>query len=95
MAQAGRTIERMQGEENTRTQRQQLDLLLDTMPAYVAYTDVDLNLVYANRAMAEWWGYSKEQVAGKNFREVAAPGGYERNAPYLRQARGQPADRDP
>ncbi len=47
---------------------------------------MDLQILHANRAMADWWGYAKDQVVGKNFREVATPGGYERNEPYIRQA---------
>jgi two-component system nitrate/nitrite sensor histidine kinase NarX len=81
-----RQIELEMQNEELRTQQQRLDLMLDNMPAYIAYLDSDLNILHANRAMAEWWGYSKEQVVGRNFKEVAVPGGYERNAPYLRQA---------
>ena len=36
--------------------------------------------------MAEWWGYSKEYVVGKNYKEVSRPGTYERLEPLLRQA---------
>jgi len=56
------------------------------VPAYIAYSDADLNLLHTNRAMAGWWGYAKEQVVGKNYEEVARPGTYELIAPYLRRA---------
>jgi len=82
----GWAIERMQAQEELRTKQQKLELVLDSMPAYVAYLDPDLQILHANRAIAEWWGYSKEQVVGKNYKEVARPEPYEQNARYLRQA---------
>ena len=75
----------MQNEELRRAQ-EELELIIDSMPAYIAYTDSELKILHINRALAEWWGYSKEQVVGRNFEEVARPGGYEHNAPYFRQA---------
>jgi PAS domain S-box-containing protein len=77
--------EQRRAEEELRSQRQLLDLILDNMPAYIAYADVDLNILHVNRALAEWWGYSKEQVVGKNFKEVAPPAESEYLTPYLRQ----------
>jgi PAS domain S-box-containing protein len=82
----GHTVERMQLDEELRTSRERLDVIIDSVPAYIAYTDADLNILYLNRALAEWWGYSKEQAVGKSFREVARPGGYALNAPHFRQA---------
>ena len=73
-------------EKELRAEQEKLDLIIDSMPAYIAYLDSDLNILHANRRQAEWWGYSKEQVVGKNYEEVAPPGSYEKNAPYLRQA---------
>jgi PAS domain S-box-containing protein len=81
-----RQIELDMENEELRRALDQLDVVMDNIPAYVAYTDPDLNLLHANHLMAEWWGYAKEQVVGKAFAEIAHPGGYERNAPYLRQA---------
>jgi two-component system nitrate/nitrite sensor histidine kinase NarX len=78
--------EQRRAEEALRTQQERLDLIIDNIPAYIAFTDADLQILHANRAMAEWWGNAKDQVVGKNFREVATPGGYERNEPYIRQA---------
>jgi PAS domain S-box-containing protein len=79
-------IDRTQSEEALRTQRQQLELIIDSVPAYIAYADADLNLLHTNRALAEWWGYAKEQVVGKNYEDVTHPGTYEFTAPHLRQA---------
>jgi PAS domain S-box-containing protein len=82
----GWAIERMQIQEELRSKQEKLELVLDSLPAYVAYLDPDLQVLHANRAMAEWWGYSKEEVVGKNYAEVARPGPYEQNARHLRQA---------
>ena len=73
----------MQNEELRRAQ-EELELIIDSLPAYIAYVDSDLQLQRTNRAQAEWWGYSKEQVVGKNYEEIARPNAYERIAPYLR-----------
>jgi PAS domain S-box-containing protein len=73
-------------EKELRIQQERLDLILDSLPAYVAFLDSDLNVLHANRHQAEWWGYSREQVVGMNYEEVAPPGSYEQIAPYLRQA---------
>jgi PAS domain S-box-containing protein len=81
-----RQIELEMENEELRRSLDQLDLIVDSMPAYVAYADPDLNLLHANRPLAEWWGCSKEQVVGKNYKELAPPEGYEGNAPYFRQA---------
>lgn len=82
----GHTVERTQLDEEPRTSRERLDVIIDSVPAYIAYTDADLNILYLNHALAEWLGYSKEQAVGKSFREVARPGGYALNAPHFRQA---------
>ncbi len=54
----------IQNEELRRAQ-EELELIIDSVPAYIAYADADLNILHANHAMAAWWGYSKEQVVGK------------------------------
>jgi PAS domain S-box-containing protein len=81
-----RQIELEMENEELRRARKELELIIDTVPAYIAYSDADLNLLHTNRAMAEWWGYSKEYVVGKNYKEVSRPGTYERLEPHLRQA---------
>jgi PAS domain S-box-containing protein len=78
-------IELQRQNEALRRASEELELIIDSVPAYIAYADADLNLLHTNRAMAEWWGYSKEQVVGKNYEKVARPGTYEHIAPHLRQ----------
>jgi PAS domain S-box-containing protein len=80
-----RQIELEKENEELRRAREELELIIDTVPAYIVYADADLNILHANRAMAGWWGYSKEQVVGRNFKEVTHPGVYEFTAPHLRQ----------
>ncbi|MFC2029975.1 PAS domain S-box protein [Chloroflexota bacterium] len=74
-----------QNEELSRAQ-EELELIIDGIPSYVAYFDPALNVLHVNRALADWLGYTKESIVGKNYEEVARPGSYERVAPYLRQA---------
>ena len=47
-----RQIELEMQNEELRTQQQQLELIIDNVPAYIAYADADLNLLHTNRAMA-------------------------------------------
>jgi two-component system nitrate/nitrite sensor histidine kinase NarX len=81
-----RQIELETQNEELRRARDALELIIDSIPAYIVYADSDLRLLHVNRAMAEWWGYSKEQVVGKNYKKVVPPGGYERNDPFIRRA---------
>ena len=81
-----RAIERIKLAEELHTQQQKLDLIIDNIPAYIAYFDSDFNVLHANQALAEWLGYSKETIEGKKYEEVARPGSYELNSPYFRQA---------
>lgn len=67
---------------------EELDLMLDTVPALLAYGDADFNIAHANRAMATWWGYEKDDVVGKHLTEVMLPGGFDDALPFMLQARG-------
>ena len=75
----------MQNEELHRKQ-EELELIIDIVPIYIAYLDSDLQILHVSRPQANWWGYSKTQAMGKNYKEIARPDAYERIAPYLRQA---------
>ncbi|MBI5252520.1 MAG: PAS domain S-box protein [Desulfomonile tiedjei] len=50
---------------------QVLESLLDAMPEMVVYHDDNLNVIWANRAAAEFVGLKPEEMAGKRFFDVA------------------------
>ena len=68
-------------EKELRTQQEKLDLILDSVPGHVVYFDSDFHVLHVNRVLAEWLGYSKEDIQGRAYKEVARPGGYEYNMP--------------
>ena len=47
-----------------------LRLITDTVPALIAYFDHQEVYNYANKGYAEWFGWSKEQVLGRQVHEV-------------------------
>lgn len=69
-----------------RARLDRLDLLLDTVPAMLAYGDADFRVRHANNAMAKWWGYDKDEVAGRYLTDIMLPGGFEAARPFLLQA---------
>ena len=84
----------MQNEELRRAQ-EELELIIDIVPVYIGYLDADLQILHVSRPQANWWGYSKTQVVGKNYKEVARPDAYERNRALPAPGCDQRADRDP
>jgi PAS domain S-box-containing protein len=69
-----------------RRRLEQLDLMLDTVPAMLAYGDAEFHLSHANRVVAKWWGYEKDEVVGKHLNEVMLPGGFETARPFMLEA---------
>ena len=54
-----------------------LESILDAMPEMIVYYDGELNVIWANRAAAEFVGLNREEMFGKNFFSV----GCEREEP--------------
>lgn len=69
-----------------RARLERLDLLLDTVPAMLAYGGADFRLWHANDAMAKWWGHDKDEVTGRYLNDIMLPGGFEAARPFLKQA---------
>lgn len=67
-------------------------LILDALPAQVAYLDAQGRYVFVNREYAEMFGRHKSELVGKLTDEVMPPRMYEETLPYIRQAlRGEKA----
>ena len=69
----------MNPEEDAR----RLRLLLDRLPALVGYWDRDQNNVIANAAYVEYFGFTPEEVRGRQIREVLGGDVYSLNLPYI------------
>lgn len=60
-------------------------LVVDRIPAMVAYWDTDEICRFANRAYLDWFGRTREQIVGFSIRHLLGPM-YELNEPYFRSA---------
>lgn len=60
-------------EQGLRIQREELQVILDSMPAKIWYKDRDNRLVRVNKAFAEYMGVSKENLEGKSLCDVFPP----------------------
>jgi PAS domain S-box-containing protein len=60
--------------------------VLDTLPAVVGYYDVDLRNRLANRAYAEFFGLTPEEINGRHISEVIGSQLYGLNRPHIERA---------
>lgn len=74
------------GSANGHVRAEQVQRLLDQLPALIAYWDKDLCNEVANAAYVEYFGRSPEQMRGMHISEVLGPQVYRSNEPYLRSA---------
>jgi PAS domain S-box-containing protein len=65
------------------TQARLLRVVLDRLPALIAYWDRECHNVVANEAYVEWFGQSPAQILGRHISEVLGPDVYARNLPYI------------
>ncbi|MET0839882.1 MAG: PAS domain-containing protein [Marmoricola sp.] len=65
---------------------EQVQRLLDQLPALIAYWDKDLRNEVANAAYVEYFGRSPEEMRGMHISEVLGPQVFRSNEPYLRAA---------
>jgi PAS domain S-box-containing protein len=69
--------ERKQAEEAERNAREQLSLIVDGVPALIAYVDAQLRYVYVNKAYADWYGRSRADLVGRHVSDVLKGKAYE------------------
>jgi diguanylate cyclase len=68
-----------------------LSLVLDNVPAMIAYWNADLTCRYANPAYRDWFGVDPRRLIGKHISELLGPALFVWNKPYLDAAlRGLP-----
>ena len=60
-----------------------LQAIIDHMPALVVYWDKDLNNRFANRACIEWFGLTPEQMRGRHLADLIGAERFADMAPYL------------
>jgi len=69
---------RVEAEKALRNSEEKLHLVMDGVPALLAYVDRDERFVYVNNAYERWYGIPKENIIGKNVKEIMFPDVYER-----------------
>lgn len=62
--------QRVEAEQSLRRKEAELKLIVDTVPALVAYIDRDLRYGLVNRAYEKWFGLAPEHVRGRQVREI-------------------------
>ncbi len=66
-----------------RRSEERLRLIVDSIPALIAYVDRDEIYKFANKGYAEWFGISKEAIVGRSIAEVFGTEPYAQIAPHL------------
>lgn len=64
-----------------------LRLIIDSIPALIAYVDRDEIYKFANKGYAEWFGLANDVIVGKTILEVFGPDAYAQIAPHLAVAK--------
>ncbi|MCZ6915347.1 MAG: PAS domain S-box protein [Gemmatimonadetes bacterium] len=65
---------------------QQMRLMADSLPAFVAYVDKDQRYQFVNQVYEEWHGLSESQVVGCKVKEVVGEDLYATIKPRIKQA---------
>ena len=71
-----------------RRSEHRLQLIIDSIPAMIAYVDSQEIYHFANRGYADWFGYPKDEIVGRNIREVVGDEAYAQIQPQIERARG-------
>lgn len=70
-----------------RRSENRLQLIIDSIPALIAYVNADDIYRFANKGYAEWFGLSKESITGRNIVDVFGSETFEQIRPHLDRAR--------
>ena len=80
--------ERKQAEEALRHSEQQLQFVIDSLPAAVMYIDQNSRYRYFNRRLCEWFELAPSDVQGSTVKEVLGGSAYEAVRPKMEEALG-------
>lgn len=65
---------------------ERLRLIMDAIPALIAYVDAGERYRFANRGYTEWFGFNRDAIVGRSIEEVFGAEAYAQIKPYLDQA---------
>ena len=84
-----RKLRKQQAEQaKLREQNQRWQLIIDSVPGCISYTDASLRYRFVNQTYEKWFGVSREQLIGKSIREVIGEQAYCRAYNYIERALG-------
>ncbi|MBN1260935.1 MAG: PAS domain S-box protein [Anaerolineae bacterium] len=63
--------------------QEELEQIIDTSPALLAYVNRELRYIHVNQAYAEWYGASREHLAGKRVADILSPASYAGILPHV------------
>lgn len=69
-----------------RRSEEQLRLIADSLPVLIGYVDEGLRYEFVNRAHEEWYGVSRERIAGMRMRDLLGDDLYRRVMPHAESA---------
>ncbi len=76
-------ILRQRADQKVRESEKRLRLVTDSLPVLVSYCDRDLNYRFCNAAYEEWFGIGREEMIGRNVREVLGQKAFESLEPIM------------
>ncbi len=65
---------------------ERLRRITDTIPASIAYFDKHWVYRYANKGYAEWFGWTSDQVTGREIKQIIGPATFDYVADHVRRA---------
>lgn len=77
--------DREETEEILQESAAQIRLVIDSVPARIAYIDKDLHYRFVNQQYEEWAQRSAGEIVGRHIRDVLGPTMYQQLQPYLEQ----------
>lgn len=77
--QIGKCVERQLADEAIREHREQLQIIFDSVPAYISYKDLDGKYLRVNRAFAEMTGIAKSKWVGNTIDDVLPGAGEDKS----------------
>ncbi|GEM_PF-518370 len=78
--------DRKHAEDALRNSEVKLQIIMDGLPAYLAYVDNNEKYVYVNKAYAEWHGRSKDDFPGHHLEDMVEQSYYIKAKPYYMRA---------
>jgi PAS domain S-box-containing protein len=78
--------DRQQAEDARRESEERLRLVLDAIPALVAFLDPRHRYIFGNAAYGRWFGVDPETLPGRSVGEVIGEESYRRIRPYIERA---------